>query len=124
MGVNSIPRKACVSSLTDLSMSSFFLELFLHSSPVAYWAPTDLGSSCFSVMSFCLFTVHGLLKASILKCFAIPFSSGPHFVKTLHDDPWSWMALHGMACSFIELDKVVIHVIIFTRALPKVDLYK
>ena len=36
-------------------VSSFFLELFLHSSPVAYWAPTDLGSSCFSVISFCLF---------------------------------------------------------------------
>ena len=25
------------------SIPSFFLELFLHSSPVAYWAPTDLG---------------------------------------------------------------------------------
>ena len=25
------------------SVSSFFLELFLHWSPVAYWAPTDLG---------------------------------------------------------------------------------
>ena len=24
------------------SVSSFFLELFLHSSPVVYWAPTDL----------------------------------------------------------------------------------
>ena len=30
-------------------------ELFLHSSPVAYWAPADLGSSSFSVISFCLF---------------------------------------------------------------------
>ena len=37
------------------SISSFFLELFLHSSPVAYWAPTDLGSSSFNVLSFCLF---------------------------------------------------------------------
>ena len=37
------------------SISSFFLELFLHRSPVAYWAPTDLGSSSFSVLSFCLF---------------------------------------------------------------------
>ena len=37
------------------SSSSFFLELLLHWSPVAYWAPTDLGSSCFSVLSFCLF---------------------------------------------------------------------
>ena len=37
------------------SVSSFFLELFLHSSPVVYWAPTDLGSSSFNVISFCLF---------------------------------------------------------------------
>ena len=32
------------------SVSSFFLELFLHWSPVAYWAPADLRSSSFSVM--------------------------------------------------------------------------
>ena len=37
------------------SISSFFLELFLHSSPVAYWALIDLGNSSFSVLSFCLF---------------------------------------------------------------------
>ena len=37
------------------SIPSFFLELFLHWSPVAYWAPTDLGISTFSVLSFCLF---------------------------------------------------------------------
>ena len=36
------------------SASSFLLELFLPSFPVAYWAPTDLGSSSFSVLSFCL----------------------------------------------------------------------
>ena len=36
------------------SISSFYLELFLHWPPVAYWAPTDLGSS-FSILSFCLF---------------------------------------------------------------------
>ena len=29
------------------SVSSFFLESFLHWSPAAYWAPTDLGSSSF-----------------------------------------------------------------------------
>ena len=34
------------------SIPSFFLELFLHSSPVACWAPTDLESSSFSVLSF------------------------------------------------------------------------
>ena len=143
---------------------SFFLELFLHWSPVAYWAPTDLGSSschllfdhfqlalihgpnipasyaillftasdftsitshthdwvmfllwlrlfilsgvifplfCSSILGiywpgafifqcpiFLPFhTVHGVLKARILRWFAIPFSSGPHFVRNLHHDP-------------------------------------
>ncbi|CAI9164854.1 unnamed protein product [Rangifer tarandus platyrhynchus] len=32
-------------------------------------------------------TVHGILKARILKWLAIPFSSGPCFVRTLHHDP-------------------------------------
>ena len=33
-------------------------------------------------------TVHGVLKAGILKWFAIPFSSGPHSVRPLlHDLP-------------------------------------
>ena len=36
-------------------VSLFFLELFLHSSPVAYWASTDLGSSSFSIIFFCLY---------------------------------------------------------------------
>ena len=31
--------------------------------------------------------VHGILKARILKWSAIPSSSGPHFVRTLHYDP-------------------------------------
>ena len=38
-----------------LAPSLFFLELVLHLSAVAYWAPTDLRSSSFSVLSFCLF---------------------------------------------------------------------
>ena len=32
-------------------------------------------------------TVHGVLKARILKWLAIPFSSGPHSVRSLHHDP-------------------------------------
>ena len=32
-------------------------------------------------------TVHGVVKARILKWFAIPFSSRPHSVKPLHHDP-------------------------------------
>ena len=59
--------------------SSFLLELFLHSSQVAFWSPTDLGSSSFNIITFLSFhTVHGVLKSIMLKWFAIPFSSGPH----------------------------------------------
>ena len=58
-----------------------------------------------------LHTVHGVLKARILKWFAIPFSSGPCFVRPLHHDPFVLGGPHGMACSFIELDKPLVHVI-------------
>jgi len=72
------------------SVSSFFLELFLHCSPITYWAPTNLGvlsPTIFQCPIFLTFyTVHGILKARILKWFAIPFSSGPCFVRTLHHD--------------------------------------
>ena len=37
------------------SASSFLLELFLCSSSTAYWTPTDLRISFFSVISFCPF---------------------------------------------------------------------
>ena len=37
------------------SISSFFLELFLHSYPVEYWTPINLGRSSFSVIPFYLF---------------------------------------------------------------------
>ena len=47
----------------------------------------------------------------MLKWFAIPFSSGPCFVKTLHQDPSILSGLHGMARSFIELDQAVFYVI-------------
>jgi len=57
-------------------------------------------------------TVPGVLKARMRKWFASLFSSGARFVRSLHHDLWpSFVALHSMAHSFIELDKVVIHVI-------------
>ena len=56
-------------------------------------------------------SVHGILKARTLKWLAFPFSSGPHFVRTLYHDPSVMCALHGMAHSFIELEKAVVHVI-------------
>ena len=49
-----------------------------------YWP----GEFIFQRPIFLLFhTVHGVLKARILKWFTIPFSSEPHFVRTLHHDP-------------------------------------
>ena len=69
------------------SIPSFFLELFLQQSPVAYWAPTDLRSSSFQCPIFLPFhTVHEVLKSRILKLFAIPFSSEPHSVRPFHHD--------------------------------------
>ena len=50
-------------------------------------------------------TVHGVLKARMMKWFVVPFSSGAHFVRTLH------VALHGVLHSFIDSDKAVAHVI-------------
>ena len=92
------------------SIPSFFLELFLHSSPVAYWTPT--GQCIFQCPIFLPFhTVHGVLKARILKWFAIPFSSGPHLSELSTMTYQSWVALHGMAHSFFELDKAVVHVV-------------
>ena len=95
------------------SATSFFLELFLHPSPVAYWALSDLGSSSFSVISSCLFLkiVHEILKAKILKWFAIPFSSEPRFVRTLPYDPSIMRGTTWHAHSLTELDRVVIQVI-------------
>ena len=55
--------------------------------------------------------VHGVLKARILKWFAFP-SLLDHVLSELSIMTCpSWMALHGMAHRFIELDKVRIHVI-------------
>ena len=57
------------------------------------------------------YTVHGVLMVRILLWFAIPFSSGSHFVRSLHHDPSVLVALHGMAHSLNELHKAVVHVI-------------
>ena len=93
-------------------VSSFFLELFLHWSLVAYWAPTNLGSSSFIVLSFCLFILFmGLSRQEYWSCLPFP-SSVDHILSdsSTMTGP-SWVALHGMAHSFIELDKAVVHVI-------------
>ena len=95
-----------------LAVSSFILELFFHWSPVAYWAPTDLRSSSFSVLSFCLFILFmGFSRQEYWS--GLPFPSPvDHVLSELSTMTHpSWVALHGMARSFIELHKAVVHVI-------------
>ena len=67
------------------SIPSFFLELLLHWSPVAYWAPTDLGSSSFSVLYFCLFILFmGFSRQEYWR--GLPFLSpvGPVLTQSEH----------------------------------------
>ena len=90
------------------SILSFFLEFFLHWPPVAYWAPTDLGSSSFCILSFCLFIL--LMGFSRQEYWSgLPFPSPvDHILSDLSTmthpswvTPWAWL-------SFIELDKAVV----------------
>ena len=80
------------------SACSFFLELFpplFSSSILGTYQPGEFIFQCPTFLPF--HTVHGVLKAKILKWFAIPFSRGPCFVRTLHHDPsifggpWAWL---------------------------------
>ena len=93
------------------SVSSFFLELFLHWSLVAYWVPTDLASSSFSILSFCLFMLFmGFSRQEYWS--GLPFLlQWTTFCQT--SPPWSdhlgWPYTAWL--SFIELDKAVVHVI-------------
>ena len=99
-------------------VSSFFLEWFLHWSPVACWTPTDLWRSPFSVLSFCL--VIQFMGFSMQEYWSgLPFPSPvDHVLSELSTMTRpSWVALHGMAHSFIDLDKAVVHVIILVSFL-------
>ena len=93
-------------------ISSFFLELFLHWSPVSYWAPTDLGSSSFSFLSFWLYILFmGFSRQEYWS--GLPFPSPlVHVLSELSTmTHLSWVALRGIAHCFIELDKIVVHLI-------------
>ena len=79
------------------SISPFFLELFLHSSPVAYWAPTYLGSPSFSIISFCLFILFMWFSRQEYWS-GLPFPSpAEHVLSELFTmTRLSWVTLYGM----------------------------
>ena len=90
------------------SIPSFFLELFLHWSPVAYQAPTDLGSSSYSILSFCLFILFvGFSRQEYWS--GLPFPSPvDHILSDLSTmTHLSWVAPRAWL-NFIELDKAVV----------------
>ena len=66
------------------SLSGFISPLFNSSILGTYW-PGKFIFQCYIFLPF--HSVHGVLKARILKWFAVPFSSGPRFVRTLHYEP-------------------------------------
>ena len=99
------------SPVTSTSGCCFFLWLhpfilsgvnspMISSSILGTYKPVEFIFHCPIFLPF--HSVHGVLKAGILKWFAVPFSIGPCFVRT---------ALHGMAHNFTELDKALVHVI-------------
>ena len=90
------------------SIPSFFLELFLHWSPVAYWAPTDLGVpllvSHHFAFSYCSWGSQG--KNTEVVCHSLL-----HWTTFCQTSP-PWPTRHLFApqawFSFIELDKAVV----------------
>ena len=94
------------------SVSSFLLELVFHWSPVAYWAPTDLGVHLPVSCLLCLFLLFmGFSRQEYWNGLPFP-SSMDHVLSELSTMTCpSWVALHDMAHSFIELDKAVVHMI-------------
>ena len=77
---------------------AFFLELFLHWSPVAYWAPTDLGSSSFSVLSFYLFILFmGFSRQEYWSGLPFPSPVDHILSELLTMTHPSWVSLHGIA---------------------------
>ena len=93
------------------SIPSFFLELFLHWSPVAYWAPTDLGSFSFNILSFCFFILFmGFSRQEYWSGLPFPFTVD-HILSDFSTMtcPCS-VAPHGWL-SFIGLDRTVVCVI-------------
>ena len=61
------------------------ISLLISSSILGTYQPMEFIFQCPIFLPF--LTVHGVLKARILKWFAIPFSRGPHSVRPLHHDP-------------------------------------
>ena len=93
------------------SIPSFFLELFFHWSPLAYWAPTNLRSSSFSILSFCLFILFMGFSRQEYWSGLPSLLQRTTFCQTSPPLPIHLGWPHTAWRSSIELNKAVIHVI-------------
>ena len=91
-----------------LWLHPFILSGVLHWSPVACWAPTYLGSSSFSILSFCLFILFmGFSRQEYWSGLPFPsavdniLSNLSTMTRLCWVAPWAWL-------SFIELAKAVV----------------
>ena len=83
------------------SIPSLFLELFLHWSLVAYWSLSDLGSSSFSILSFCLFILFmGFSRQEYWS--GLPFPSPVDHIQFLT----SLLFMSGSNCFFLTCIQV------------------
>ena len=99
--------------------ASFFLELLVIapcSYTVMYWTPSILGGSSFSFISFFLFILFmGFSQQEYWSVLPFPLPVDHNLSELFTMTHPSWVALHGMAHSFIELrgpfhcNKAVIH---------------
>ena len=96
-----------------VSVSSFFsgvISPFFSSSVLGTHRPGEFIFQCHIFLPFHI--VHGVLRARILKWFAIPFSIGPHILSEISTMTHpSRVAPQGMAHAFIELVTAVVHII-------------
>ena len=86
------------------------LVVLLHSSPVAYWTPSGLGESSFGIVFFRLFMQFMRFSWQVYWG-GLPFP--PPVDHVLSELPTlshlSWVSLHSVAHSFIELCKPLCH---------------
>ena len=95
--------------MLHLFILSGVISPLIPSSILGTYQPVEFIIHCPIFLSF--HTVHGVLQARILKWLPFPSPVG-HILSDLSTmiRP-SWVTLHGMLHSFIELDKAVVHVI-------------
>ena len=91
--ITALDFTSITSHINNWALFFLWLYLFILSGVISplisssIWGTYQPGEFIFQCPIFLTFhTVYGVFKARILKWFAIPFSSGPHFVRPIHQN--------------------------------------